>query len=71
MQKGRPPGNQGIALSAGLVVNVRLFLELQTSDAGAAIALGFLFHDAVADYYGKANGGWWRYNKSGNGLGVP
>ena len=50
---------------------VRLLLELQTSDAGAAITLGFLFHDAVPAYAGKAIGGWWRYNKSGNGLGVP
>jgi hypothetical protein len=39
-------------------VVVRLLLELQTSDAGAAIALGFLFHDAVAAYAGNANGGW-------------
>jgi hypothetical protein len=38
-------------------VVVRLLLELQTSDAGAAIALGFLFHDAAFAYTGKANGG--------------
>ena len=50
---------------------VRLLLELQTSDAGAAIALGFLLHDAVPAYAGNANGGWWRYNNVGNGLGVP
>jgi hypothetical protein len=43
-------------------VVVRLLLELQTSDAGSAVALGFLFHDAVAAYVGNANGGGWRYN---------
>jgi hypothetical protein len=37
-------------------VVVRLLLELQTSDAGAAIALGFLFHDAVPAYAGKTKG---------------
>jgi len=39
-------------------VVVRLLLELQTSDAGAANAFGFLFHDVVAAYAGNANGGW-------------
>jgi hypothetical protein len=51
-------------------VVVRLLLELQTSDAGAAITLGFLFHDAVAAYAGNAIGGWWRYNNVGKGFGV-
>jgi hypothetical protein len=51
-------------------VAVRLLLELQTLDAGAAIALGFLFHDAVPAYAGNENGGWRRYNNAGNGLGV-
>jgi hypothetical protein len=38
---------------------------------GLTATLGFLFHDAVPAYAGKAIGGWWRYNNAGKGFGVP
>jgi hypothetical protein len=48
-----------------------LLLELQTSDAGSAVTLGFLFHNAVPAYAGNENVGSGGIITQGMGLGSP